>query len=50
MLAQELLSSMIFPYQNLQACKGIVPSLAISIQSTLAEDLDVLATPYPEGN
>src|SRR4051794_36931623 len=50
MLAQCFLGCLIHSYQNLPASKGVVPGLTISIQSTLAENFDVLATPNPEGN
>jgi hypothetical protein len=50
MLVQYVLGCLIHSYQNLPASKGVVPSLTISIQSTLAEDFDILATPHPECN
>jgi hypothetical protein len=37
-------------YQNLRACEIIVPLLTISIQRALAKNLDILATPNPEGD
>jgi hypothetical protein len=37
-------------YQNLKSSKRIIPLLTVSVQSTLAEDLDVLSTPSPKGD
>jgi hypothetical protein len=37
-------------YQNFSASKAIIPCLSVSIQDTRAKDLDVLTTPFPEGN
>lgn len=37
-------------YQDLHACKLIVPLLSISIQHPTSKDLDILATPAPESN
>lgn len=38
------------PYQNLAARELIVPFLAITIESSLSEDFDVLPAPDPKGN
>lgn len=35
-------------YQNLKAGKAIIPSLAIPVQNTSTENLDVLASPLPK--
>lgn len=37
-------------YQNLATRELIVPFLAITIESSLSEDLNVLTTPDPKGN
>jgi hypothetical protein len=39
-----------YAHQNFHASKGIVPLLAIAIESTLSEDLDILTTPHPESD
>lgn len=37
-------------HQNFHSSEAVVPSLPVAVQCTLAEDLDVLATPDPEGD
>jgi hypothetical protein len=37
-------------YKNFLSCKTVPPSLAVSIESSCAENLDVLAAPFPESD
>ena len=45
-----LASLVVDTHKNFQTGKAVVPSLTVAVQSSLAEDLDVLSTPDPEGN
>lgn len=37
-------------HQNFHSSEAIVPRLPVAVECTLAEDLDVLATPDPKGD